>query len=185
MIDPALEQQIAAHLDRGDLAAAATEAVRGYGPPILGYLRATIGPERAEDAFSVFCELLWTGLPRFRREAALLTWAYQLAWGAAQRVLRDPARGRALPLSSAALQAVAQQVRSTTAVHLRPETAERLRRIRDALDPAEQSLLVLRIDRDLPWEDIATIMGAEPAALRQRFARLKQKIRRLAAREPT
>lgn len=181
MIDPALEQRIAGFLDGGDLQAAATEAVRGYGPQLLGYLRATLGPERADEAFSVFCELLWRGLPRFRRDAAFVTWAYRLAWGAARRVLRDPARGRAVTLSSEALAAVAHAVRSTTAIHLRRETADRLAGIREQLQPAEQSLLVLRVDRDLGWDDIASIMGVDAATLRQRFARLKEKIKRLAA----
>ncbi len=184
MIEPAVEQAIAGHLDDGDLHGAATVAVRGYGPQLLGYLRATIGPDRADEAFSVFCELLWRGLPRFRRASAFATWAYQLAWGAAQRVLRDPARRRAVVLSSEALAAVAHEVRSSTAVHLRPETADRLARIRGQLGPAEQSLLVLRVDRDLDWDDIAIIMGADAAALRQRFARLKQKIKRLADDQP-
>lgn len=180
MIEPALEARIAACLDGDDLAGAATAAVRGYGPQLLGYLRATLGPERADDAFSVFCELLWRGLPRFRRESAFVTWAYQLAWGAAQRVLRDPGRRRRVTLSSEALAAVAREVRSTTGVHLRRETADRLAVIREQLAPDEQSLLVLRVDRDLAWDDIALIMGVDAATLRQRFARLKQKIKRLA-----
>lgn len=184
MIDPALERRIAACLDEDDLAGAASVAVRGYGPQVLGYLRATLGPERADDAFSIFCELLWRGLPRFRREAAFVTWAYQLAWGAVQRVLRDPARRRAVVLSSEALAAIAREVRSTTAVHLRRESADRLARIRGQLSPEEQSLLVLRVDRDLGWDEIARIMDVDAAALRQRFARLKQKIKRLAGAPP-
>lgn len=180
VILPDLERRIGAHLDASELAEAATLAVRGYGPQLLGYLRATVGLERADDAFALFCELMWRGLPRFRREASFATWAYQLAWGAAQRVLRDPERRRRVVLSSNALAQIAEEVRSSTAVHLRPETADRLARIRDRLDAEEQSLLVLRVDRELGWDDIATIMGVEAAALRQRFRRLKTKIRQLA-----
>ena len=180
MIDPALEQRIGEQLDRGDLEAAATVAVRGYGPQLLGYLRAALGPERADDGFSIFCESLWKALPGFRRESALVTWAYQLAWGAVQRVLADPARRRAVALTSGAMAAIAQEVRSTTAIHLRDETADRLARIRGRLDAAEQTLLILRVDRDLGWDDIATIMATDAPTLRKRLERLKQKIKRLA-----
>ena len=53
-------------------------------------------------------------------------------------------------------------------------------------DPDDQTLLILRIDRALPWIDIARVMTDEPdepdlsrhaAALRKRFERLKQRIR--------
>ncbi len=90
VIGLALERRIGEQLDLADLEAAATVAVRGYGPQILGYLRAALGPERADDGFSIFCEGLWKALPGFRREAAFVTWAYQLAWGAVQRVVADP-----------------------------------------------------------------------------------------------
>ncbi len=180
VIDPQVEAAIAAARAGDDLERAATAAVRGYGPQILGYLRATLGPERAEDAFSIFCESLWKGLAKFRAESSFLTWAYQLAWGAAQRIITNPHRRRAVRLSSNAMAMLAQEIRSTPPVHLRTEESRRLDRIRNALDPAEQTLLVLRVDRDLPWEDVAQIMASDASALRKRFERLKLKIKRLA-----
>lgn len=59
MIDSRVEETVGAALAADDLVAAATAAVRGYGPQILGYLRATLGPAQADDAFSIFCESLW------------------------------------------------------------------------------------------------------------------------------
>ena len=47
----------------------------------------------------------------------------------------------------------------------------------------ERTLLVLRIDRDLPWAEIAEIMDSREPALRKRFERLKEKIRKLAESE--
>jgi RNA polymerase sigma-70 factor (ECF subfamily) len=176
-----LEAAIREPLARGELHAAASSAVRGYGPEVLGYLRALLPASDADDAFSIWCEFLWKQLPQYRGEAAFRTWAYHLAWGAARRVLEDAHRRRARPLASSQLEALAQEVRSTTAVHLRQDTADRFARIRGRLTPDEQTLLVLRIDRDLPWADVATVMEQPEAALRKRLERLKDKIRRLAA----
>jgi RNA polymerase sigma-70 factor (ECF subfamily) len=185
MVNEALEGRVLDHLGAARLAEAASETVRGYGPQILGWMRASLPAADADDAFGIFCESLWKQLPGFRRDSSILTWAYHLAVGAARRVMADPHRRRGQHLASAEMEALAQEVRTTTAIHLRRETSEALARLRAHLDFEEQTLLVLRIDRDLPWTDIATILGEQgrpvaEAALRKRFERLKAKIRDLA-----
>ncbi len=188
MVDEALERDIRIHLDAGRLAEAASAAVRGYGPQILGWMRSSMPPGDADDAFGVFCESLWKQLGGFRAEASLLTWAYHLAMGAARRVIADPYRKRGGALATAELEGLAQEVRSTTAIHLRQSTADALAKLRSQLDFEEQTLLILRIDRDLSWTEIAEVFSeqgkpvGEPA-LRKRFERLKDKIKKLAVDE--
>ena len=58
-------------------------------------------------------------------------------------------------------------------------------KLRESLDSEEQTLLTLRLEKDMPWEEVAEVMRAdgEPtttAALRERFERLMEKLRRLA-----
>lgn len=178
-MNPAVETRVADRLAARDLAAAATEALRAYGPEILGYLRATLSDRDAEDAFSVFCEHFWKGLPGFRAEASILTWSYQVACNAARKLLAEPHRRRLRHLSSDAMDAVAQEVRSTTAVHLRKETSAKLVRVRNHLDFEEQTLLVLRVDRGLAWSEIGRITSVDDAVLRKRYERLKAKLRKL------
>ncbi|HET8733590.1 MAG TPA: sigma factor, partial [Anaeromyxobacteraceae bacterium] len=73
-----LEPRILARLDQGDLPGAATEALRGYGPQVLGYLNAVLRNEDdAHDVFSQFAEDLWKGLAGFRRESSVRTWAFR------------------------------------------------------------------------------------------------------------
>ena len=184
-IDAAVERQIGEQLDAGDLKAAASSIVRAYGPQLLGYLRAILPGDAADEAFAVFCEFLWTGLPGFRRESAALTWSYHLAWGAARRILEDPFRRRAEVLSSGAAAELVAEARTTTAAHLKAETARGLEALRAELDIEEQTLLVLRVDRDLSWSDIARVVEddestAVQARLRKRYERLVDKIRTLA-----
>ena len=181
MVDATLEEGVTRRLAERDLRGAATLALKGYGPQILAYLRATLPAPAIDDAFSEFCELWWKGLPGFRGTSSILTWSYQVAFSAARRILRDPFARRAQHLSTREMEALAQHVRSSTAVELRHSTSEQLARIRGKLDLDEHTLLILRVDRDLPWDDVATILGKDAAALRKRFERLKARIKKLAA----
>jgi len=63
--------------------------------------------------------------------------------------------------------------------------ADRLLKLRESLDREEQTLLILRVDKAMAWEDVAEVLRADgdpatPAALRKRFERLKEKLGRLA-----
>jgi RNA polymerase sigma-70 factor (ECF subfamily) len=178
------EVGIRALLAAGDHAGAVTAAIRGYGPRLLSYLdRVLRSPPDADDVFAVCCEDMWKGVAGFRGESSFLTWSYRLAWHAAARFLRDPYRKRGRVLETTEAGRLAAEVALTTAPHLRQNAKDALEEIRATLAPEEQTLLVLRIDRDLSWTEIAQVLaedGAEPPsepALRKRFERLKDRLR--------
>ena len=181
-----LEAEIAGLLEGGDSRAAATVIMRGYGPAILGYLAALARDEdRADDVFSQFSEDLWRGLPGFRRDSSVRTWVYTLAWHAWLRLERDAFRRHGRPLVTEEMSRLAAVVRSTTALHLRTEAKDAVARLREQLAPAEQSLLVLRIDRGLSWGEVATVMSTSEERLdsrtvAKRFQRVKERLRLLA-----
>jgi len=182
----AVEAEIADLLESNDLPSAASAIVRGYGPAIRAYLAALAREEdRADDAFSQFCEDLWLGLPGFRRDASVRTWVYQLAWHAWLRNEREPYHRRGRPLATEEMSRLAAEVRSTTALHLRSEAKDAVARLRQQLTPAEQSLLVLRIDRGLSWSDVASVMSTpeehlDAQTVAKRFQRVKDRLRKLA-----
>jgi RNA polymerase sigma-70 factor, ECF subfamily len=181
----ALEASIKSAADGARWAEAATAAIGGYGDEILSYLAAiTRSPTDASDAFSHFAEDLWKGLPKFRWECSFRTWAYGLARHAFARIKRDPHRRRAVPLGDAHVEALVDEVRSRTATFLRTETKDKISKLRAELDPDDQTLLILRINRSLAWRDIARVLSPDPdattaaldklaASLRKRFERLK------------
>jgi RNA polymerase sigma-70 factor (ECF subfamily) len=192
VIDGALEQEIRAACIAGSWAEAATRAIERYGPEVLSYLRSLARDELdAGDAFAIFCEELWRSLPRFRWESSARTWTYALARNTWLHVLRDPARRaeRRVALTDAASRELAERVRTSTPVYQRTDTKDRLAAIRAELEPDDRTLLVLRIDRELPWEEIARVLAAEgeeldddalarrSLALRKRFMRLKKLLR--------
>lgn len=182
----ALEEAIGRHLAAADFEAAATAIVHGYGPEVLGYLVSLARDEdRGHDAFSQCCEDLWRGLSGFRREASARTWLYKLAWHAWLRHQRDAFQRRAVRLVSADVSRLAQEVRSTTAPHLRTEVKDAFARLRERLRPAEQSLLILRVDREMTWAEISSVMSSsddpvDAQTLAKRFERIKAKLRRMA-----
>jgi RNA polymerase sigma-70 factor (ECF subfamily) len=90
-----LEHRIRAALGRGDPEGAATEAIRGYGPQVLGYLTRVLGSaDDAADAFSHFSERVWKGMAGFEGRSSARVWLYRVAWTAALRVAEDGYRRR-------------------------------------------------------------------------------------------
>jgi RNA polymerase sigma-70 factor (ECF subfamily) len=191
-----LEGDIRALRESGDLRNAATRAIEGYGPEVLGFLVTLLRDEQdADEVFAQACEDLWVGLPRYEGRASMRTWFYSLARHAAARLRRAAHRrpGRHVPLSDAG--EVAALVFSRTLPHLRTEVKSEIAAIRDALDPDDRTLLVLRVDRQMSWTDIALVMAAEEtqgapapdleresARLRKRFQHVKELIRERALR---
>ncbi len=182
--DP-LEIRISERLAEGNVRAAATEAIRGYGPQLLHFLRGLLGSEsEAEEAFARTSERIWRGLPEFRGEAAPRTWCFRLAWSAAADIRKEAwsRRGRRLETGEAAELAVAEG----TATWLRHERLRlSLAALRAGLTLEEQGLLQLRIDQQLTWAECAGVLAVEGAAptaeaLMKRFERIKMKLKALA-----
>lgn len=181
-----LEQRIQELLASGDARAAATEAIRGFGPSVIRYLRSVLRDEDdAADAFSRFAEKLWRALPSFRGDCSLRAFCYKIAWSEADHVRGDAYRRRRVRLRSGVASRLAEEVRASSAAR-REQQAERFAELRAALEPQEQSLLALRIDRELSWREIAAVLaspgepGPTEAAVRKRFERTKEKVQSLA-----
>lgn len=191
----AREAEIAAHCRAARYHQATTRALECFGPEIFGYLVAVSRSEdEAGEAFAMFSEDLWRGIAGFRWQASLRTWAYQLARNALARLRRDTRRhaGREVALSRAPeVLGMADRVRTATLEYLRTEVKDQIAELRQQLDPDDQTLLILRIGRNMSWRDIARVLGDEDepdpealtraaARLRKRFERVKQELAALA-----
>jgi RNA polymerase sigma-70 factor (ECF subfamily) len=172
-------------LAAGDHKAAASEAIRGLGPKVLGYLRSILrDDEDAADAFSHFAEDLWRGIGGFRGEASFKTWAYKLAWCAAMHIRSDAWKRLGRRLETGEASRLADEVRTRSVVRDEKQRLS-LERLREALSAEEQTLLFLRLDQRLEWGEVAEVLSAggtavEPTALRKRYERLKERLARMA-----
>lgn len=178
-------------------AAVVERVLRHHGSEIFGWMLASLpGEPEAADAFSLFSEDLWKSLSRYDGRCSMRTWCYMLARHAVSRVARAgriaaPAGGAAVPLSQVEISRIAAERRESTVEHLRTEVKDRVRALREQLDPDDQALLVLRVDKDLPWRDISLVflgpdasdaeLTKHSALMRKRFERLKSKLRALVA----
>jgi len=184
----AVDARVADLVGRGLGEEAATLVLESLGPEILGYLRAVLRDDAdASDAFSLFSEGVWRGLLHFRGEASLRAWCYRIAYRAILSGKRDPFRRRRDRMDTTMASRVAGRIFASTALE-RERQSDALERLKATLEPDEQTLLTLRVDRQLSWREVADVLvdeGAEradEAALRKRFERLKEKLAR-AARE--
>jgi RNA polymerase sigma-70 factor, ECF subfamily len=177
-----LEARVDAAHTAGQPHQAVALLVEGYGPELLSFLAASL-PDRdtAADVFSQACEDLLRTFATFRHQCSYRTWVYALARTAMRRHFDDLHVRRREPLvSSLELEAAR---RTTTAAFLKSEWKDRFRALRDALSPEDRALLVLRVDRDMGWDDIVTVWNEQAAApvtsaaLRKRFERIKLTLR--------
>ena len=124
-------------------------------------------------------------MPQFRWTSSFRTWAYAIARNLARDSHRRRKRAKEVALDEApeiAQHAIA--VRTTTMMYMRTETKKRFDELRAALDEDDRTLLVLRVDRRMPWRDIARVMAEDgddldrlSASLRKRFERVKERLR--------
>jgi RNA polymerase sigma-70 factor (ECF subfamily) len=179
-----VEKRVQEMLASGNLRGAATEAIQGYGPKVLGYLRSILRDDSdAADAFSNFAEDLWRGIGSYRGEASFKTWAYKLAWCAAMHIRSDTYRRLGRRLESGEASGLAAEIRTRSVV--RDEVQRRgLDKLRATLTPEEQTLLFLRLDQQLGWSEVAEVLSAdgevvEAATVRKRYERLKADLAKL------
>ncbi len=180
-----VEERIRERLGAGDLRGAATEAIRGFGPQVLRYLRSMLRDEdAAADAFSRFAENLWKGIASFRGESSARTWALRLAWNAALDVRGEAWRRRGRRVATGEASAIAESIRTRSAVRAERQL-DALEQLRASMSTEDRSLLLLRVDQGLTWEEVAEVLAEEgkparPAALMKRFERLKARLAKMA-----
>jgi RNA polymerase sigma-70 factor (ECF subfamily) len=175
------DAQIRNKVEGGDLEGAVTDALEAYGDELFGFLVGLTGDhDRAGDVYSAAVERVWKNLAKFRWESSLRAWMYTIARNEFLRGVHK--LKRQVPLSAApSVQALVAKQRTGTAPFQQTAVKERFAKIRDSLDPEDHMLLGLRLDRKLPWNEIATIMEGNAAALRKRYERLKTRLQELAA----
>jgi RNA polymerase sigma-70 factor (ECF subfamily) len=191
----ATEALIREACDAKDFERAATLAVEHYGAELLGFL--VVHMRNADDAgevFQLWSEALWRTLPSFEWRCSIRTWAYTLARRSAGHYRRRERRHEAdnLLTQLSRLSVAVERVRTATLAYKRTEVKDRFQELREQLSDEDQTVLILRIDRELSWLELAQIMlgeeqtpsdeqlKTEAARLRKRFQHAKERLRKMA-----
>jgi RNA polymerase sigma-70 factor, ECF subfamily len=194
-----IEADIRRRCEARDFEGATTTALQGYGGELFELLLALHRSEaEAWEVFSRFQEGIWRGMERFEWSCSFRTWAYVIARRASLRHRAGAARRAAheapLPEGSE-LTALMARIRVETTASLQATRRARLVELRDALAADDQTLLMLRVDRELAWNDLARVfhvgegeldeaaLKRESARLRKRFQTIKEKLYEMARRE--
>jgi RNA polymerase sigma-70 factor, ECF subfamily len=169
-------------LAQGDLRQGIAQVMHDLGPSVYGLLQTLFRKKEdaAEEAFSLFAENLCRYAGTYRGDAPLKAWVYAIARNAAVTVTRDGWHKRGRRLDTGEAEQLAEDVRTRSALR-RERQASLLDDLRDTLDLDEQTLLALRLDEKLPWDQVAQVMssGGTPVdsqAVRKRFERLKARL---------
>jgi RNA polymerase sigma-70 factor (ECF subfamily) len=171
-------------------------ALKEFGPEIMGLINSIIHDyDRSQEAYSQFSENLLRGLPGFRWESSFRTWTYRLARNACYHLMRGEAARLERRVNESELSDVPISPRSVTHPWQRTSMKSRLHAVFQSLDPRQRTLLFLRVERRLPWKEVARVMAEEEwaltdaelarkaAALRQQFKQLKDHLRALFQKE--
>jgi RNA polymerase sigma-70 factor (ECF subfamily) len=182
------DERIHSFIAAGEIGQATTLVMRELGPEILGFLSGVLGDADADEVFSRFSERLWRSLEGFEGRCSVRTWAYVLARheiGRFRRGMKRHEDGR-VPISE--LQDVLAEVRTRSRSTQAKDKRRWLTKLRDELPVEDRTLLILRIGRDLPWDEIALAFADNPdtfsvedrkreaARLRKRFQLIKQRL---------
>ncbi|HKO93841.1 MAG TPA: sigma-70 family RNA polymerase sigma factor [Polyangiaceae bacterium] len=191
------ETQVKLLHQAGDLSGAATLTLRLYGAQVLRFLAIRVRSHvDRDDVFSQFCEDFWCGFAHFDWRCALRTWLFTLAHHARVRLLGAAHRRREVYSRALESDALANsEAQSSEARHLCAEVQERVRELRRALPDSQQTLLALRVDQTLSWQQLAVTLRDVPrnaeepelqraaARVRARFGAVKRRLRSLAEQD--
>jgi RNA polymerase sigma-70 factor (ECF subfamily) len=146
-------------LRAGDTRGAATLVLRDLGPEVLGFLAGVLGDVDADEVYSAWSERLWRSLKGFEGRCSLRTWTYVLARREISRFrkgMRRHAEGR-VPLSE--MQDVLAVPRTGTRNTMATAKQQQLTALRDELPIEDRTLLILRVDRKLTFDEIALVFA--------------------------
>jgi RNA polymerase sigma-70 factor, ECF subfamily len=145
----------------------------------------------AEEVFAAVCERLWGSFLKasFRWDCSVRTWSYVIARNEITRFRTGERRRGAgdVPLSEIA-DIIAVATTRARVADTSSERREKLARLRAELSPDDQALLTLRVDRELPWDDVALAFIAnaeacsneerkrEAVRLRKRYELLRKRL---------
>lgn len=149
------------------------EIVAEHGPVVMRVCRALLGAFDAQDAWSETFMAALKAYPRLRADSNVRGWLVTIAQRKAIDQLRSAARAPVasdgLPEPAGASDAPAQSDRA-------------LRSALDTLPPMQRGAVIHRYLGDLPYADVALLLGCSEAAARRNaadgLANLRKRIRK-------
>jgi RNA polymerase sigma-70 factor, ECF subfamily len=149
-----------------------------------------IGNENVEDANDLLVDTFtnaWKAWGNFRRDAQVYTWLYQIACNLCKNWYKQKGRQREregyslddnLESDSGELtREIADWRNAPEKLLLETEFGQKIREAVDALPTEYREVLILDLWEDLPYDEIAAILGLTVPAVKTRLHRARNKVR--------
>lgn len=193
-VDASLEARLRELLAAGEDNAAVSLVIERLGPKLRGFIHAVmLDHGAAEEVWADVTLDIYRGLGSWQRERPILPWCLGVSRNACRRYWRGQRsarrKGQTIP-SQGWTFSQPQPVRTPTPIWKTTPARRALDVLRASLTPDERTLLILRVDKQLPWREVTAVMHPEldgsaslarrEAALRKRFERTLTRLRTLA-----
>jgi DNA-directed RNA polymerase specialized sigma24 family protein len=170
----------------GRIREAAEVVLSRLSPELRPFLHRLLGDVAlADEAHSTTCERLWERLGTFRWACSLRSWSYIIARREAHRCRMRHGRGGAHPTTLSKADQVAPSCTSASG-KVSTTYIDQLESLRASLSDEDRDLVVLRVDLELAWKDIAAAFleedDANPEAVAYEAARVRQRFHAIRVR---
>ncbi len=150
------------------------DLVRKYQKPLYAMLYRMVGNhEDASDLVQKAFVKAFTGLKSFERRAAFKTWLYQIAINLAKNVYRDRARIEQVPIDDV----IIKRDPRTLETMIINENRQLLRHSLARLPEKQRITLMLRVQNEKKFEEIAEIMKCSVGTAKANFHHAVQKLK--------
>lgn len=165
--------QIKGLLDDGKKAKALDLLSKTYGETIYWHARRmVVVHEDAQDVLQETFIRIVRGIDSFKWESKLSSWIYRIAVNECLRMIEN--RNRRLQTQS--LEDITKMITSSDYVDLGNDASVKLQAAIQKLPNKQQTAFTLRYYDNLSYEDIAEIIGSNPAAAKMNYHHAKERI---------
>ncbi len=152
------------------------DLVRKYQKPLYALLYRMVGnPEDASDLLQKAFVKAFTGLKSFERRSTFKTWLYQIAINRAKNVYRDRARIEQVPIDNVVIRRNPRTIENL----IIKENRQLLRQALAGLPERQRITLMLRVQEEKKFEEIAAIMECSLGTAKANFHHAVQKLKML------
>ena len=150
------------------------QLVRNYQDPLLRYCTGILGNhEDAEDAVQSAFIKAWKKRNSLKNKDMLKTWLYRIAYCAAVDILR--ARKNT--------EAFSEELADEFYMEEENGLSEEIAAVLGSLSILDRAIVEERILEEMPYEEMAKIHHMSTAALRRRYSRAREKLKKLLSEE--
>ena len=182
MLDPAMLQAVQ-NLRAGiEVDESFTRLEGSLRPRLTGYFRAhDFSPEDSEDLVQKTFARVYLGVRQLEREEKFLPWLFVIARNVRYTALSEQQRER--QMISAGIELV-EEIADPRPENWSPDQQLEHRRLDavrtavDALPPQQRQCLLLRVRDELPYTEIASVLGLSVNTVRNHLAEAKKNLRR-------